>query len=75
MEDPRLDLTDTRWFQPLWDLVLCFTDHRINFHLPNGNGVDSASTHGSVFVYFGPDKNKFAAVFSCFGAIVRRWRV
>jgi hypothetical protein len=24
--------TDTKWFQPLWDGVLCFTDHRINFY-------------------------------------------
>jgi ParB family chromosome partitioning protein len=62
--------TDTDWFQPLWNGVLCFTDHRINFY---GDDERSGSTHGSVFVYFGPDRKTFAAVFAQFGAIVRRF--
>jgi len=65
--------TDTDWFQPLWDYVLCFTNHRINFYGPNGQR-GSGSTHGSVFVYFGPKPKVFAKEFSRFGAIVRRWR-
>jgi hypothetical protein len=60
--------TDTIWFQLLWDGTLCFTDHRINFY---GDDERSGSTHGSVFVYFGPDKDRFAKEFSQFGAVVR----
>jgi hypothetical protein len=60
--------TDTDWFQPLWNSVLCFTDHRINFY---GDDERSGSTHGSVFVYFGPEEGKFAATFAQFGAVVR----
>jgi DNA N-6-adenine-methyltransferase (Dam) len=63
--------TDTDWFQPLWDGVLCFTDHRINFY---GDDKRSGSTHGSVFAYFGPERKTFAAVFAQFGAIVRRFK-
>lgn len=60
--------TDTAWFQPLWDHTLCFTDHRIDFM-----GGGSGSTHGSVFVYLGRSPDRFAEVFSGFGAVVRRW--
>ncbi|MDD5502444.1 MAG: DNA N-6-adenine-methyltransferase [Candidatus Thermoplasmatota archaeon] len=63
--------TDTKWFQPLWEYILCFTDHRINFICPDGE--KSGSTHGSVFIYFGPNQKKFANAFSRFGVIVRRW--
>jgi phage N-6-adenine-methyltransferase len=63
--------TDTAWFQPLWDHTLCFTNHRINFDA--GTADRSGSTHGSVFAYMGPDPATFAAEFSQFGAILRRW--
>lgn len=59
--------TDTSWFQLLWDGVLCFTDHRVDFH---GDGERSGSTHGSVFVYFGPDPDLFEEHFSEFGKVV-----
>ena len=61
--------TDTSWFQLLWNGTLCFTDHRINFE---GDDQRSGSTHGSVFVYFGKARQKFAAQFSEFGPIVAR---
>lgn len=61
--------TDTAWFKPLWDGVLCFTDHRINFY---GDDDRSGSTHGSVFAYFGDQQNLFANNFRKFGAVVRR---
>lgn len=64
--------TETAWFQPLWDCVLCFTDHRINFVSPDS--AASGSTHGSVFAYLGPEPGRFREVFSRFGAIVGRWR-
>lgn len=62
--------TDTAWFQPLWNGVLCFTDHRIDFY---GDDTRSGSTHGSVFVYFGAHHALFAKNFYGFGAIVRRF--
>jgi hypothetical protein len=61
--------TDTGWFQPLFNGLLCFTDHRIDFY---GDDSRSGSTHGSVFVYFGPDTEVFIREFSKFGAVVRR---
>jgi hypothetical protein len=61
--------TDTDWFQPLWDGVLCFTNHRINFY---GDDERSGSTHGSAFAYFGPDGMRFARTFRQFGAVVEQ---
>lgn len=63
--------TDTQWFQRLWPYTLCFTDHRIDFAA--GTEERSGSTHGSVFVYLGPDPAAFADAFRAFGAVVRRW--
>jgi hypothetical protein len=57
--------TDTAWFRPLWDGCLCFVDGRINF---GGN----SPTHGSVFVFFGPNREAFADKFRQFGAVVAR---
>ena len=62
--------TDTEWFQPLFDGVLCFTNHRINFY---GDDARSGSTHGSVFVYFGDRPEAFAARFADIGAVVVLW--
>lgn len=63
--------TDTIWFQPLYDHVLCFTNHRIDFYSPDGRG--GSSNHGSVFAYLGPDAATFAAEFSTFGSILHRF--
>jgi len=60
--------TDTKWFTPLWDGLLCFTDHRIDYH--SEETKDAGSTHGSVFVYFGANRDRFIAEFSKWGAIV-----
>lgn len=67
--------TDTRWFQPLWNHTLCFTDHRIDFVPSRNRPAESitTSTHGSVFAYLGPEPDVFAENFSQFGAVVRRW--
>jgi hypothetical protein len=62
--------TDVSWFQSLWDFPLCFTDHRISFASPVHR--TSGSTTGSVFVYLGPDPDRFTAVFAQFGAVVER---
>ena len=63
--------TDAEWFQPCFNGTLCFTDHRIDFDSPDEK--PTSSTHGSVFVYFGPNEEQFAKVFSRFGNIVKRW--
>ena len=63
--------TDTDWFQPLWDYHLCFTDHRIDFDSA-GREKNTTSTHGSVFVYLGPDTKTFKTEFAPFGAVVQR---
>lgn len=62
--------TDTQWFQLLWDYWLFFTDHRIRFERPDGSTGD-APPKGSVFAYAGPHPQKFAKIFSQFGAIVK----
>jgi hypothetical protein len=63
--------TDADWFQPFFNGVICFTDHRIDFNSPNEK--NTSSTHGSCFIYFGPNERKFADVFSQFGNVVKRW--
>ena len=61
---------DSGWFQPLWNHLLCFTDHRIVFTSPQrGTG---GPANANLFAYLGPDEQRFAEVFSEFGAIVRR---
>ena len=65
--------TDTNWFQQLWDYVLCFTDHRIDFMRSENCQSNGGSTHGSVFIYLGDKRDKFAHVFKKFGAVVSRY--
>lgn len=64
--------TDTEWFMPLWNCVLCFTYGRIHFVKSDGSG-QAGATHGSVFAYFGDQPDLFAAEFSKFGSVVARW--
>ena len=64
--------TETKWFGPLWDHSLCFTDHRIKFVSPFVKGT--GPTHGSVFVYLGPNREAFIREFERFGPIVARVR-
>lgn len=65
--------TERKWFQPLWQFPICFTDHRINFY--NANGEQKQPTQGNAFIYFGPHKMTFAAMFEKFGTIVQRLTV
>lgn len=62
--------TETKWFAPMWQHTLCFTDHRIDFISPHG--VKDGSTHGSVFIYLGPNVNRFVEEFDQFGYVVRQ---
>jgi len=63
--------TDADWFQPMFEGIICFTDHRIDFDSPDEK--KTSSTHGSCFVYFGSNREKFAEVFNEFGNIIKRW--
>ncbi len=62
--------TDRKWFQPLWDFPICFTDHRIEFYTPSGTPRSPVS--GNVFVYMGGDVTGFASEFAKHGPVVRR---
>jgi hypothetical protein len=63
---------DSGWFQPLWDRLLCFTDHRIVFTSPQrGTG---GPANANLFVYFGDDETRFADVFCEYGRIVQAIR-
>ena len=56
-----------KWFQPLWNYPICFTDHRIKFIAPDG--TRNQPTHSNAFVCFGKTK-RFEEHFSKFGHIV-----
>lgn len=64
--------TPNQWFAPLWDSLLCFTNHRIAFE-PGAGQAESHPTYGAIFAYYGPDPARFAEVFSELGTVVRRW--
>jgi hypothetical protein len=61
---------DTGWFQPLYDHLLCFVAGRISFDSPVYDHDRPSS--GSVFVYLGPDRERFVDVFGRFGAVLER---
>jgi len=63
--------TDAAWFQPLCNYVLCFTDHRIDFYSSETLQPSTASTHGSVFAYLGPNEDKFIEAFWRFGRVFK----
>ncbi len=63
-------VTERSWFQPLWDFPICFTNHRIAFY--NDKLTPPAPTHGNAFVYFGTQEQRFIAIFSRFGTVVKR---
>ena len=64
--------TETQWFKPLWEYLLCFADHRINF-LKSESGLGCGATHGSVFIYLGPNQDAFVQEFSRWDMWSRRW--
>jgi phage N-6-adenine-methyltransferase len=64
--------TDTKWFKPLFDYLVCFTDHRIKFD-STGEKSDSP-TRGNAFVYFGKNPELFTSYFRHFGTVVHQWK-
>jgi len=66
--------TETKWFQILFEYTVCFIAGRIDFGGPSRE-VSTTSTHGSAVCYLGKDVQKFAKVFSKFGAVVQKVRL
>jgi hypothetical protein len=62
--------TEAKWFQPLYDYLICFTNHRIRFY--NTNGESSQPTQGNALVYLGKQRRRFIELFNSFGVIVRK---
>jgi len=65
-------VTDRKWFQPLWDFPICFTDHRIRFY--NTDVEAGQPTHGNALIYLGLQEKEslFVALFKQFGPIAKR---
>ncbi len=61
--------THSSWFERLWSLPLCFSDHRVRFVSPDGVGVQPPPV-GTVFVYLGSRLPEFISSFAEFGRIV-----
>ncbi len=58
---------DAKWFQDLFNHIICFTDHRIKFY-------GGSPTFGSVFVYLGNNKELFAKTFSQYGIVMEKYK-
>lgn len=65
--------TDTKWFKRLAEhaSAWCFTDHRICFNAPDGKSL-GGNTRGQVFIYFGPNIQKFNSVFKQHGLVLQK---
>lgn len=61
-----------KWFQPLWRFILCFPDHRIRFYSQETDA--SQPTHSNALIYLGEQHERFNALFSQFGVVVKRFR-
>lgn len=67
--------TGSSWFTDLWNYLICFVDHDINFDclVKNKNRYNGKATHihGSIFVYLGTNEQAFITEFSRFGHIAK----
>ena len=61
--------TTCSYFKSLWDYPICFADHHVQFHRPDGQTKDQM--FGVCFVYLGTNEDKFIEVFSKFGRIAK----
>jgi len=61
--------TERSWFQALWNYPICFTNHRINFYRPEGDG--ESPTIGNAFVYFGAQESTFIEAFRQWGTVAK----
>lgn len=63
-------ITDTKWFQPLCEHLMCFSSISIHYHKP-GSKQPVGIGYPTAFVYLGPNESRFIETFSSFGHIVR----
>lgn len=64
---------DTSWFEQLWQFPICFANHKVGFYTPEAGQIlqEVSHAHGTLFVYLGPNDQRFIDVFSRFGRIAR----
>lgn len=62
---------DTEWFEQLWRYPICFARKKVGFYTPEAGQIlqEVSRAHGTLFVYLGPDNERFKAVFGRFGHI------
>jgi phage N-6-adenine-methyltransferase len=61
--------TSEKWFENLFNYVICFTNHRIKFYSLEKK---SQPTKGNAFIYFGLDSLKFEKCFKKYGSIIQK---
>lgn len=61
--------TEAKWFQPLYDYLICLTNHRIRFY--TNDGTPNQPTQGNALIYLGPQQERFIQIFRQFGRIVK----
>ena len=62
--------TEAKWFQPLYEYLICFTNHRIRFY--NASGESSQPTQGNALIYLGKQEQRYIELFRAFGSVVRK---
>jgi hypothetical protein len=60
-----------QWQARLFDFVICFVDHRIQFVAADGE-ENKNPTFPNMFVYLGPDAKRFARVFGTLGYVMEK---
>jgi hypothetical protein len=65
--------TSEAWFQPLAKQPQCYLTPRTNYRLPDGT-IKKGVSKGSVVTYYGNDVERFARMFSQFGAVKVAYR-
>ena len=61
------------WFHPFWQYPICFADHPVKFYGQKKDPKNSLKHKlGTIFVYLGPNEQKFIDIFSQFGTIAKR---
>jgi len=63
--------TSSKWFQPMWNHFICFTNHHVHFYCPQLDKY-KGQRDCTLFVYLGPNEQRFIKVFSQFGTIAKR---
>lgn len=59
------------WQAPLYDYVVCFVDHRIQF--VSGDGEENKNpTFQNIFVYLGKEEQRFIEAFKPFGYVMKK---